>query len=532
MYGTQRIAARLPPAGPGATTSRRGMKWLSLAMAVVWPLDLFSDSALLRANHIGGLRDPSTDSTLRTRARQCNSRGVNLIRTQRSGARLAKTQVADQIATIGSACTAEPVDLTLAPLPQANSGIRIHSMRRMTIVAIATMLTTASAFGQNAGTAGPGSAPLTAKPLTAPPTGATNPALHTAAVKPAAASTPESRSAAALALSHEPTFDEGTAQRIRDAALSYSDLAVRGGWPAIPSDAKFAIGVPGPHDDLLRQRLLISGDLAVDKASGAFDEVVAEAVMRFQARHGLAPTGTVTPRTLAALNVPVQKRIKQLEASLERLENMNFGFGQRYVVVNLPATFAEAVENDHVVRRYRVIVGKTEKPSPTLTAEITGVILNPTWTVPSSISKTEISAHMRKDPGYLARMHMEVLDAHDVPIDPRSVDWSGARTPNFTVRQQSGTFNALGAVKIDMPNPYSVYSTTPTSETCSATITASTRTAARGSTMCAILPPGCCRKRCRNGIGLPSTRPSPPASTRTSCCRRRFRWPGSTSRGG
>jgi len=331
------------------------------------------------------------------------------------------------------------------------------AMRRMTIVAIAMMLTTASAFGQNAGTAAPGAAPLAAKPVTAPPTGATNPAPHTAAVKPAAASTPESRSAAALALSHEPTFDEGTAQRIRDAALSYSDLAVRGGWPAIPADAKFAIGVPGPQDDLLRRRLLISGDLAADKASGAFDEVVAEAVMRFQARHGLAPTGTVTPRTLAALNVPVQKRIKQLEASLERLENMNFGFGQRYVVVNLPATFAEAVENDHVVRRYRVIVGKTEKPSPTLTAEITGVILNPTWTVPSSISKTEISAHMRKDPGYLARMHMEVLDAHDAPIDPRSVDWSGARTPNFTVRQQSGSFNALGAVKIDMPNPYSVY---------------------------------------------------------------------------
>ncbi len=330
-------------------------------------------------------------------------------------------------------------------------------MRRMTIIAIATMLVSASAFGQNAGTAGPGAAPLAARPVTAPPTGATNPAPRAAAVKPAVASTPESRSAAALALSHEPTFDEGTAQRIRDAALSYSDLAVRGGWPTIPADAKFAIGVPGPHDDLLRQRLLISGDLAADKASGAFDEVVAEAVMRFQSRHGLAPTGTMTPRTLAALNVPVQKRIRQLEASLERLENMNFGFGQRYVVVNLPAAFAEAVENDHVVRRYRVIVGKTEKPSPTLTAEIAGVILNPTWTVPSSISRTEISAHMRKDPGYLARMHMDVLDARDVPVDPRSVDWSGTRTPNFTVRQQSGTWNALGAVKIDMPNPYSVY---------------------------------------------------------------------------
>jgi len=136
---------------------------------------------------------------------------------------------------------------------------------------------------------------------------------------------------------------------------------------------------------------------------------------------------------------------------------MNFAFGHRYVVVNIPATFAEAVEDDHVIRRYRIIVGKTEKPSPTLTAEITGVVLNPTWTVPSSIAKTEISAHMRKDHGYLARMHMEVLDAHDHPIDPHSVDWSGAHTPNFTVRQENGTFNALGAVKIDMPNAHSVY---------------------------------------------------------------------------
>ena len=302
-------------------------------------------------------------------------------------------------------------------------------------------------------------APTPAKPAAAAPAKpaiAANPA-HVTASKAVPASTPESRSAAALALSHEPTFDEGTAERIKQAALSYSDLAVRGGWPTIPTEAKFAIGVQGPNDDLLRRRLIISGDLAADKTAGPFDDDVAEAVKRFQVRHGLASTGTVTPRTLAALNVSVPKRVKQLEASLQRLENINFSFRQRYVVVNLPATFAEAVENDVVVRRYRVIVGKTEKPSPTLTAEITGVVLNPTWTVPSSIAKTEISAHMRKDPTYLARMHMDVLDGHDNPIDPRSVDWSGAHTPNFTVRQQDGAWNALGAVKIDMPNPYSVY---------------------------------------------------------------------------
>ena len=210
-------------------------------------------------------------------------------------------------------------------------------MRTMTIVAIATMLATASAFGQS--TAPAGTAPLPAKPGTAHPA-------HATPARPAAASTPESRSAAALALSHEPTFDEGTAQRIREAALSYSDIAVRGGWPAIPAEAKFVPGAQGPHDDLLRQRLLIRGDLAPEKASGAYDEFVTEAVKSFQLRHGLAATGTMTPRTLAALNVPVQKRIKQLEASLERLANMDFAFGQRYVVVNLPATFAEAVEDD------------------------------------------------------------------------------------------------------------------------------------------------------------------------------------------
>jgi murein L,D-transpeptidase YcbB/YkuD len=306
-------------------------------------------------------------------------------------------------------------------------------MRKIMLAAAALLLGTGPGFSQ-----GSAAAPLPAKPA-------------------ATASTPESRSAAALALSHEPTFDEGTAKRIKEAALSYSDLAVRGGWPTIPSDARFAPGVQGAHDELLRKRLIITEDLTADKASGPYDDSLTEAVKRFQARHGLAATGTMTPRTLTALNVSVQKRIQQLEASLERLVNMDFKFGERYVVVNIPATYAEAIENDKVVRRYRVIVGKTEKPSPTLTAEITSVNLNPTWTVPSSISKTEISAHMRKDPGYLSRMHMEVLDARDNPIDPHSVDWSGSRAPNFTVRQQSGAWNALGAVKIDMPNPYSVY---------------------------------------------------------------------------
>ena len=275
---------------------------------------------------------------------------------------------------------------------------------------------------------------------------------------PAAASTPEARSAAELALSSDPVFDDGTYLRIKEALLSYADIQVRGGWPALPADAKLAPGATGPNVALLRQRLVVTEDMPADNEAGdAYDAAVVAGVKRFQTRHGLDATGSVGAQTLRALNVPVGDRIKQLEASLERLQGMDFTFAQRYVVVNIPAAFVEAVANDKVERRYRVIVGKIDKPSPTLTASITAIDLNPTWTVPLSITKNEIITRMRRDPSYLNRMHMRVLGGHDEEIDPRSIDWASDRSPNFTVRQDAGTWNALGYLKIDMPNPYSVY---------------------------------------------------------------------------
>jgi L,D-transpeptidase YcbB len=306
----------------------------------------------------------------------------------------------------------------------------------------------AQVAGQPVLRAAPGQAPApsAAKPAAKPPRAGKAP------------STPESRSAAALALSADPVFDEGTYQRIKAALLSYADIQVRGGWPALPADAKLAPGASGPEVALLRRRLVISDDLAPEQEEGdAYDAALVDAVKRFQLRHGLEANGSIGPQTLRALNIPVAARIKQLEASIERLIGMDFVFAERYVVVNIPAAFVEAVSHDKVERRYRVIVGKVDKPSPTLTAYITAVNLNPTWTVPLSITKNEIFRHMRKDPTYISRMHMRVLGAHDEEISPQSIDWSSDRSPNFTVRQDSGAFNALGNLKIDMPNPYSVY---------------------------------------------------------------------------
>ena len=189
-------------------------------------------------------------------------------------------------------------------------------------------------------------------------------------------------------------------------------------------------GSTGPTSPLLRRRSDLADDLAPELEAGdVYDAAVIDAVKRFQLRHGLEATGSVDARTLRALNVPVAARIKQLEASIERLLGMDFVFAERYVVVNIPAAFVEAVGHDKVERRYRVIVGKIDKPSPTLTAYITAVNLNPTWTVPLSITKNEIFRHMRKDPTYLSRMHMRVARR------PRRRDRSAARsTGRPTVR--------------------------------------------------------------------------------------------------
>lgn len=269
--------------------------------------------------------------------------------------------------------------------------------------------------------------------------------------------TPEQRSAAILAQYNEPVFDPQSAQRTEEAIKRYRAIAAKGGWPMIPAEAKYAVGGEGADVDLLRRRLVLTGDLFTVEGSGPYNDDLIADVKRYQLRNGLLATGLVGPRTLAALNVPVEKRIQQLEASLQRMQVIGFKFGERYVVVNIPAAYAEAIEGDKVVRRYRVIVGKSEKPSPTVTSQINNVNLNPTWTVPSSITKHEISARMRKDPGYLARMHMQVLDGRGNALDPASVDWSEGKIPDVTVRQDPGEWNALGRVRIDMPNSYAVY---------------------------------------------------------------------------
>jgi L,D-transpeptidase YcbB len=243
----------------------------------------------------------------------------------------------------------------------------------------------------------------------------------------------------ALSRDARPTFSAQSVQFTEAAAARYRRIVASGGWGRVS---------PG-NAAQLRERLQIEGDLQ--------NGDLASAVRRFQLRHGLRETGVAAGPTLEAMNVSAQVRLRQIEASLGRMRASSFGFGGRYVVVNVPAAAVETIENGQVRRRYVAVVGKAERASPSVETQITNINFNPTWTVPVSIIKKDIIPKMQKDPGYLTRSKIRILDGRGKEINPRSIDWSTERAANFTLRQDPGTGNSLGQVRIDMPNNLAVY---------------------------------------------------------------------------
>ncbi len=242
------------------------------------------------------------------------------------------------------------------------------------------------------------------------------------------------------------------------AAWTYKRIVETGGWPTLPDGTVMKAGDKGPLVPVLRQRLAVEGDLSAELATGTtFDAALTSAVKRFQARHGLSESGAVRARTLEALNVPAATRHRQLTASAQRLAGSTFSFGDRYVVVNIPSAAVEAVEQGQVVRRYVAIVGKADRPSPAVETRVTAVNLNPTWTVPVSLIKKDIIPHVRKDPDYLQKMKIRILDAKGQEVDPKTIDWSTQNAVNYTLRQDPGAINSLGQIRIDMPNKHAVY---------------------------------------------------------------------------
>lgn len=256
-----------------------------------------------------------------------------------------------------------------------------------------------------------------------------------------------------------PAYSPLTYDLTLQAAEEYRELAAAGGWAPLPTTvAGLKRGLSGPQVLLLKERLSITGDLSPGDVLGdVFDAATEAGLKRFQARHGLSLTGSVGTLTFRALNIPIEKRIAQIDATLARLAGDSFTFTGRYVVVNIPGASVEAVEDNRVARRHIAVVGRKDRPSPTLSTQITAVNLNPTWTAPLSIVKNDIMPKVAADPGFLARSNMRVLGAGGVEINPATIDWTRRSGVNFSIRQDPGPTNALGVVRLDMPNKFSVF---------------------------------------------------------------------------
>jgi len=259
------------------------------------------------------------------------------------------------------------------------------------------------------------------------------------------------------ALSDDPTpaLQPQTFFTTAKAADRYRQIVEAGGWPIV--GVSLRPGAKGPAVSALRRRLAAEDDSVADTTKQKWDADLTAAVKRFQFRMGLKQTGVVAGATLRELDVPAETRFRQLDSTARRLTALEFAFGPRYIVVNIPSTAVDAVEDDRVTRRYAAIVGDLEHHSPELQAKVVAVNINPTWTVPASIVKNEIAPKMLKDPTYLKRSHIRVLNAHGEEIDPRSINWAGERAAQYTLRQDSGADNSLGSIRISMPNRYSVY---------------------------------------------------------------------------
>ncbi|HEX2252665.1 MAG TPA: L,D-transpeptidase family protein [Thermoanaerobaculia bacterium] len=256
-------------------------------------------------------------------------------------------------------------------------------------------------------------------------------------------------------------------RQLKQALGRYREIAAAGGWSQVPDGPPLTPGDRGQRVALLRQRLAATGEIgaAGEGEAAVYDEAVEQAVRRFQVGLGLETDGIAGPEVLGAANVPVEQRIRDIVANLERWRWLPADLGQRYVLVNVPRYEMSMVEGDRVVAQMKVVVGKEYDATPVFSDEMGYVVVNPTWNLPASIAREEVLPHLASNPGYLAANNMELVNGwgDDAEVlDPWRVGpavWSqaGDEGQPIRLRQRPGGDNPLGDIKFMFPNEHNVY---------------------------------------------------------------------------
>ncbi|MEN9704729.1 MAG: hypothetical protein RLZZ393_608, partial [Pseudomonadota bacterium] len=210
---------------------------------------------------------------------------------------------------------------------------------------------------------------------------------------------------AALLDAHEPRYRHFVL--LKQALARYRRLAEAGPdvpLPKLPS-RRVAAGEPYADAGLLRQRLVQLGDLETASAAGqdGFDAGLADALSRFQARHGLAADGVLGASTWRELNVPLARRVRQIELAMERVRWLPPPPDGPFIVVNIPQfrlyAFKGPGDSEQAMTAMNVIVGRTfpRFRTPVFSADIRQVVFRPYWDVPANILRNELLPDLRRD---------------------------------------------------------------------------------------------------------------------------------------
>ena len=264
------------------------------------------------------------------------------------------------------------------------------------------------------------------------------------------------------------TLAKANVAATKEAIKRYTEIVDRGGWLQIPEpegkvsrDKLMQFGINDPAVSLLRARLTASGDLNDgDTTSTSFSYSVEKALQRFQASNGLSPTGIADKRTIGALNVPADARLKQLKINLGRLQETVSTTAKKYVVVNIPAAQIEAVQNGQIVARYAGVVGKADRPTPLLHTPITDLSFNPVWRLPPTVISEDLIPRGRemqaKGQNVLLKFGIDAY-AGGKKVDPTKINWDKVSPGTYSYSEQPGKENPLGFLKINFDSAHSVY---------------------------------------------------------------------------
>ena len=240
--------------------------------------------------------------------------------------------------------------------------------------------------------------------------------------------------------------------------IQYREIQKKGGFPKVETNAKL-LAVGDSNTCLLeaKKHLVLTGDLKQNDNTNIFTDSLSIAVKRFQNRMGLVESGKINPATSAEFNKPIEERIEQMMVNMERLRWIPVELENEYLLVNIPEFRLHIFANHKQVWQMNVVVGKDVHKTSIFKGNVSQIVLNPYWGVPTSIVQNEILPKLKRNSRYLSRNNMEVLSGNTV-VNAANIDWnkySGNVPYNF--RQKPGKNNSLGKIKFLFPNHFSIY---------------------------------------------------------------------------